>query len=65
LQIVIVGLGASAFAIAHLYHNLWIAVLLFLALAAISIPLYMFVLSRIDGIAIKRRETLLAELCRA
>jgi ABC-2 type transport system permease protein len=65
VQIVIVGLGAAAFAIAHLYNNLWIAVLLFLALAAISIPLYMFVLSRIDGIAIKRRETLLAELCRA
>jgi ABC-2 type transport system permease protein len=65
LQIVIVGLGVAAFAIAHLYNNLWIAVLLFLALSAISIPLYLFVLRRIDGIAIKRRETLLAELCRA
>jgi ABC-2 type transport system permease protein len=65
VQIVIVGLGAVAFAIAHLYHNLWIAVLLFLALSAISIPLYLFVLGRIDGIAITRRETLLAELCRA
>jgi ABC-2 type transport system permease protein len=65
VQIVIVGLGAAAFAIAHLYNNLWIAVLLFLALSAISIPLYMFVLRRIDVIAIKRRETLLAELCRA
>jgi ABC-2 type transport system permease protein len=65
VQIVIVGLGVAAFAIAHLYKNLWIAVLLFLALSAISIPLYVFVLRRIDGIAIKRRETLLAELCRA
>jgi hypothetical protein len=65
VQIVIVGLGASAFAIAHLYNNLWIAVLLFLALSAISIPLYLFVLRRIDGIAIRRRENLLAELCRA
>jgi hypothetical protein len=65
VQIVIVGSGVAAFAIAHLYKNLWIAVLLFLALSAISIPLYIFVLRRIDAIAIKRRETLLAELCRA
>ena len=65
VQIVIVGLGAAAFAIAHLYHNLWIATALFLVLAAISIPIYLVVLRRIDGIAIQRRETLLAELCRA
>jgi ABC-2 type transport system permease protein len=65
LQIVIVGLGVAAFYIARFYKNLWIAVLLFLALAAISIPIYVIVLRRIDGIAIQRRETLLAELCRA
>jgi hypothetical protein len=33
--------------------------------AAISIPLYLQVLSRMDGIAVARREALLAELCRA
>ncbi len=65
LQAVIVGIGVAAFALAHLYKNLWIAVLIFLALAAISIPIYVIVLRRIDGIAIQRRETLLAELCRA
>jgi len=65
VQIVIIGLGAAAFAIAHLYNNLWIATLLFLVLAAIAIPIYLTVLGRIDGIAVKRRETLLAELCRA
>ncbi|HME33847.1 MAG TPA: hypothetical protein VKF84_01320 [Candidatus Sulfotelmatobacter sp.] len=65
LQIVIVGLGVAAFAVAHLYKNLWIATLLFLVLAAISIPIYVIVLRRMDGIAIERRETLLAELCRA
>jgi ABC-2 type transport system permease protein len=65
LQIVIVGIGVAAFFLAHLYKNPWIAVLLFLALAAISIPIYMIVLRRIDGFAIQRRETLLAELCRA
>jgi hypothetical protein len=65
IQIVIVGVGAAAFVVARLYQNLWIAALLFLVLAAISIPVYGFVLRRIDGIAIERRETMLAELCRA
>jgi ABC-2 type transport system permease protein len=64
-QIVIVGLGVAAFAVAHFYNNLWIATLIFLALAAISIPVYVLVLRRLDGIALQRRETLLAELCRA
>jgi ABC-2 type transport system permease protein len=65
LQIVIVGIGVAVFIIARLYKNLWIAALLFLLLAAISIPIYVITLRRIDGIAIQRRETLLAELCRA
>jgi ABC-2 type transport system permease protein len=65
VQAVIVGIGFAVFAIARLYKNLWIAVLLFLVLAAISIPIYMMVLRRMDGIAIERREALLAELCRA
>jgi ABC-2 type transport system permease protein len=64
-QIVIVGLGIAAFTVARFYNNLWIAALLFLALAAISIPLYFMVLNRLDGIALERRETLMAELCRA
>lgn len=65
LQIVVVGVGVAAFAIARLYKNLWIATVLFLALAVISIPLYLVVLRRLDGIALQRRETLIAELCRA
>jgi hypothetical protein len=65
VQIVIVGLGIAGFVIARLYHNLWIATLLFLVFAAIAIPIYMVVLNRMDGIALQRRETLLAELCRA
>jgi ABC-2 type transport system permease protein len=65
VQIVTVGLGVAVFTIARLYQNLWIATLLFLVLAAISIPLYIFVLRRLDGIALQRRETLVAELCRA
>ncbi len=65
VQIVIVGLGIAGFVIARLYQNLWIATLLFLVFAAIAIPIYVVVLNRIDGIALERRETLLAELCRA
>jgi ABC-2 type transport system permease protein len=65
VQIVIVGVGSAVFAVARFYKNLWIAVFLFLALSAISIPLYLMVLRRLDQIAIERREVLVAELCRA
>jgi ABC-2 type transport system permease protein len=65
MQIVIVGVGAAAFLVARFYQNLWIAALLFLVLAAITIPVYMTTLRRLDDIAIERREVLLAELCRA
>ncbi len=65
VQIVIVGLGVAAFTIARLYKDLWIATLLFLVLAAISIPIYVVVLRRLDRIALQRQETLVAELCRA
>ena len=65
MQAVIVGFGFAVFTIARALNNLWIAVLLFLILAAISIPIYVLVLNRLDGITQQRRETLLAELCRA
>jgi ABC-2 type transport system permease protein len=65
MQIVIVGLGTAIFAVAHYYNDLWIAAVLFLLLAAISIPVYVVILHRLDNIAVERRETLLAELCRA
>jgi ABC-2 type transport system permease protein len=65
VQMVTVGMGVAAFTIAHLYKNLWIATLLFLVFAAISIPVYLLVLRRLDGIALQRRESLVAELCRA
>lgn len=65
VQVVIVSVGVVAFTVARLYRNLWIATLVFLALSAISIPLYVVVLRRLDEIAIERRETLIGELCRA
>jgi membrane protein implicated in regulation of membrane protease activity len=57
--------GVAAFWIARHYGNLWIATLLLLVLAGISISLYWMILNRMDGLALERRETLVAELCRA
>ena len=65
MQMVIVGCGIGVFTIARLFHNLWLAALLFLLLAAISIPIYLTVLGRMDQIALQRREELMSELCRA
>ncbi|PYX45091.1 MAG: hypothetical protein DMG79_19980 [Acidobacteria bacterium] len=65
VQIVTVGIGVAIFVVARFYHNLWIAMVCFLALSAISIPIYLVVLRRMDRIALTRRETLVAELCRA
>jgi len=65
VQLLTVGIGAGAFIIGRLYHNLWIATAVFLGLSVISISLYVTVLGRMDDIAIDRRETLIGELCRA
>ena len=65
VQLVIVAVGAAAFMLARLYNNFWIATLLFLVLAALSLSVYSVVLKRADTIAIERREALVSELCRA
>jgi len=65
VQLVIVAVGVAAFMLARLYNNFWIATLLFLVLAALSLSVYRVVLKRTDTIAIERREALVSELCRA
>lgn len=65
MQIVIAGTGAAVFMLSRVYENPWLAVLLFLILSAVSVPLYLLVLRRLDRIALDKRETLLSELCRA
>ena len=65
MQIVIVGFGVGVFAVARYFNDLWIAVVLFLILAAISMSIYVAVLRSMDRLALERRETLLTELCRA
>ncbi len=65
VQLFVIGVGVAAFWIARFYGNLWIATLILLLLTGISISAYVVVLSRMDSLALQRRETLVAELCRA
>ncbi len=65
VQIVVVGVGVTAFWIARLYGKVWIASGILLILAMISLSAYAIILNRVDRLALARRETLVAELCRA
>jgi ABC-2 type transport system permease protein len=65
VQFVVIGLGAAAFWLARSYGNSWIATSVLLGLAAIALSAYVSILNRIDGLAMQRRETLVAELSRA
>jgi ABC-2 type transport system permease protein len=65
VQFVVLAVGATVFWIARLYQNFWIAALLFLLLSTISFSIYWVALRFVDYIALKRRDTLLSELCRA
>jgi membrane protein implicated in regulation of membrane protease activity len=65
VQVFVVGVGAAAFWIARLYGNFWIATVILLVLAGISLSGYRMILNRIAALAENRRETLVAELCRA
>ena len=65
VQLFVVGVGALVFWIARHYGNFWIATLILLALAGISLTAYGMILNRMDGLALERQETLIAELCRA
>jgi ABC-2 type transport system permease protein len=65
VQFVVIGLGGAAFWLARYYGNFWIATGLLLGLAAIAFVPYSVILNRMDGLALQRRETLVAELCRS
>ena len=64
VQLFIVGIAGLIFSIARYYDNFWIATIALLALSGISLTAYRMILNRIDGLAVERQETLLAELCR-
>jgi len=65
VQIVVMGLAGIAVAAAVYFKNIWLATLLLLLFSAASFRGYTYLLSRIDGIATTRRESMIAELCRA
>jgi ABC-2 type transport system permease protein len=65
LQLLVVGLGVGVFSLARYFGNFWIATLLLLALAGVSFFVYGMILKRMDRLALERRDTLVAELCRA
>ena len=65
VQLFVVGVGVLAFWTARTYGNLWIATATLLLLAGVSLTGYWTILNRMDGLAQDRRETLVAELCRA
>lgn len=65
IQAVVLGLCALAILAARAYHHIWLAAVIFVALAGIAIVIYFVVLTRIDAIALERREPMIAELCRA
>ena len=65
VQMFVVGVGALVFWIARHYGNFWIATLILLMLAGISLTGYRIVLDRMDSLALERQDTVVAELCRA
>jgi ABC-2 type transport system permease protein len=65
IQLVLVGIGAGVFWLASYLGNFWIATLVLLAMAALSFTVYRVILNRVDGLALERRETMVAELCKA
>jgi ABC-2 type transport system permease protein len=65
IQAVVLGLCALAILVARAYHHIWLAAIIFIALAAVALAIYFLVLNRIDAIAWQRREPMIAELCRA
>jgi len=65
IQAVVLGLCALALLLARAYQHIWLAAVIFLVLAAIAIVFYALVLNRIDAVVLKRRDIMIAELCRA
>lgn len=65
VQLMMTGTGIGVIVLALHFATLWAAVLVFLALSIPAVAGYLLLLSRIDRIALKRREVLASELCRA
>ena len=65
IQAAVFGLTAITLLIARLYGRIWLAAVIFLILGGLAAIAYIFVLKRVDRIALDRRDAILVELCRA
>jgi len=64
LQFLVFGLAVTTVVLARYYHHIWMATVIFLGLALITIAAYLLVLNGVDRVALKRREILTTELCK-
>jgi ABC-2 type transport system permease protein len=64
IQVAIFGTGALIVFLAYRNRNLWLAVVIFLLLAALGLVVYRVILNKIGALVAKRREVLTAELCK-
>lgn len=64
-QAVTLGIVAITFLAAHFLAKIWVATILYLLFAVVTIAGYLVVLGKVDAIAIQRREAIIEELCRA
>jgi ABC-2 type transport system permease protein len=65
VQLVVMGTAAIVIWRASGSGNFWMATVIFLALAAVAVAGYSWTLSRVNGIALNRRENLLGELVKS
>lgn len=64
VHFLVFGLGAATLVLAHVHRSVWLATLIFLMLALVTLTGYGLVLRRLDRLALARREVLTSELCR-
>jgi ABC-2 type transport system permease protein len=64
VEITIVAVATGVFFLARFLHRVWLAGVMFLPLAAISLAFYWFILNLAARRALERREILIAEICR-
>jgi ABC-2 type transport system permease protein len=64
IQIAVIGLAAGTLALARFFDRLWLAVMIFVVLAAVAWLVYWRVLGQCERLAIQNREVLTAALCR-
>jgi len=65
IQLGVLGLSAAVFGLCAFLDRPWLAVVIFLALAAVAAFAWLRTLSNVDALANRRRETLIATLMKA